>query len=188
MLHNNKKRIKTVATLGEPDELSCSQYVAAKAKIGRRIISCSSFEMATDYVKKDKADFALVPGAYPEIRRIIMDPDLVAFNCFIFEIPSLVLAGKAGSPPKIIKVLFHHPATVRLLDELPLTFGSAVHVDSNAESCRRVLEEPDTSLAITNELCSEYFGLNTYKILRQGLKMPWVCFEKKKNIHSKEKL
>lgn len=175
---NNETEIRIVATLGEQEELTCSQYVANKKNIGKIIIPCNSFEMAIGYVKEGKADVALVPGAYPEIRRIIMDPDLIAVKSFIFKIPSLVLAGKIKSIPKHIDILFYHPATVRLLDELSVKYSSSIPVSSNAESCRRVLEKPNTSLAITNELCSEYFNLKIYKVIRKALKMPWICFQK----------
>ena len=37
----------------------------------------------------------------------------------------------------------------------------------------------ETSIALTNQLCADHYGLVTYKMLREGIQMPWVCFTKK---------
>lgn len=175
------KKLNSVATLGTSTELTCSEYVAKRAMDVKEIVSCPSFEIATDYVKSGQADIALVPCAYPEIRKIIMDPELIVQNTFIHEIPPLVLAGKLHDIPSSTSAIYHHPATLRLLDEVCIPFKQTVPVTSNAESCKRVVNGDQDSLAITNTLCANFFKLTIYKVIRKSLKMPWVCFKKLTN-------
>jgi prephenate dehydratase len=98
---------------------------------------------------------------------------------FVKRIPALVLSGFEKNCHENIDIIFHHPATTYLLSEITTSYKENITVSSNPESCRMVIKNISHSIAITNQLCADHYGLTTYKVLRKGINMPWVCFTRK---------
>jgi len=114
--------------------------------------------------------------AYPRLNALIFDEALVIRETFLRRIPPLVLVGAYDTIPDDLRVLYHHPATTPLLPETGLSFQPTELVSSNSVACKLLLDSPDDSLAITNQLCSDHYGLHIFKVLRPGTLMPWVVF------------
>ncbi|KAA9007569.1 hypothetical protein F4V43_03515 [Paenibacillus spiritus] len=168
-----------LGTLGDSEGfLTCSMHVAKEWDHADQIRAYPLFETAAEDLRSEKIDCLLVPAAYPHLGRFIMDRDLKAAESFIRQIPALVLGGMESVPSSSTEQVYHHPATTHLLSEIDTEYQETVGVASNSEACRRVLENPQSSVCITNQLCADYYGLSTYKILREGIRMPWICFTK----------
>lgn len=105
-----------------------------------------------------------------------MDSELAVSESFVEKIPALVLSGFHAVCPDQIDIIYHHPATTYLLSELDTTYRENSTVSSNPEACRKVMHNTEKSIALTNQLCADHYGLVTYKVLREGINMPWVCF------------
>jgi prephenate dehydratase len=175
---NSNVEYQSLGTLcDEPNGLTCSYYVAEKWGKAAKIFPFDSFEAAAESVKNGKISAFLVPGAYPQIRSFIMDSDLAASCTFIMQIPALVLCGKTKDIPAAVEILYHHPATTPLLEEVQICFQKSEFVSSNSKACVTLLHQNElSSIAITNELCLNHYGLYLYQTLRTGIQMPWVCF------------
>jgi hypothetical protein len=174
--------IGRLATLcDDPIGLTCSIDVARRWGGAKEVAPFASFEAASAAVKEGVADAFLVPGAYPHLNGFIMDSELSAFQAFIMTIPPLVLATRRAQEGRAFQTLFHHPAVAPLLAEISIPWESAVHAPSNSEACRMLLANPDSSACVTNALCADHFELRTLKELRNGISMPWICFEKKRS-------
>lgn len=168
-----------LGTLGSTDGfLTCSMHIAKEWDNADEIKPYPYFEDAAADLRAGIINCLLVLGAYPKISDFIMDLELEVAETFIRKIPPLVLCGTKDILPESIETVFHHPATTHLLSEIDTSFMDNKVVSSNPEACRMVLEKPDNSICITNGLCPEYYGLKTYKVLRDGIKMPWICFIK----------
>jgi hypothetical protein len=162
----------------EPIGLTCSMDAARRWGKAKEILPFPTFEDAAEAVKHEAAAAMLVAGAYPFIRRFIMDIGLKAKEAFIQKIPALVLVGLAPAKPSHCNVLFHHPATDELLPEVQIDFEENLHVTSNSQACVKLLAHLGLSIAITNRLCADHYRLSIYKVLRESVAMPWVVFEK----------
>lgn len=158
-----------VATLAEsPTATTCSALVARRFRLG--IVPSGSFEEAIALVKADKAQAALVPGAYPGIGKFFMDTELRLIRSFAAEIPALVLAAKPkGRPP--FRQVFAHPATKpywALLNAPVVEAGSndmaAAAVDSKRVAC------------ITNAAAAKHAGLKILREFRPASPMSWNLF------------
>ncbi len=170
----------TYQTLGtlcdEPNGLTCSVYVARRWNKAESILPYPSYEEAAADVITGKIDVCLVAGAYPKLSFLIFDTRLVVKETFVMQIPPLVLVGTHDTIPEDLRVLYHHPATTPLLPETGLSFQPNELVSSNSMACKRLLESPDDSMAITNQICADFYKLHLFKILRPGTMMPWICF------------
>lgn len=174
-----RESIQRLGTLGDdPIGLTCSMDVARRWGGAQTIEPFSSFEKASHAVKQGHVDAFLVPGAYPRLNAFIMDSALTASETFVMEIPSLVLCVAANAVVKDVQCIFHHPATTALLPEVEILWKEAVHVSSNVEACRSLLDIPENSACVTNFLCANHFNLKVIQTLRQSISMPWICFKK----------
>lgn len=162
----------------DPIGLTCSMDAARRWGKARKILPFKSFEEAAETLKQGLLDAILVPGAYPKINTLIMDSNLKAGQVFIQKIPSLVLASKCCSDVTGFDKVFHHSAVAPLLNEIAFSWRHALTATSNSEACRMHLASASSSVCITNSLCADYFELTVMQILRLGISMPWVCFER----------
>ncbi|OAX45430.1 hypothetical protein [Paenibacillus sp. AD87] len=168
-----------LGTLGDEEGfLTCSMHIAKKLNNSDIIKPYPEFEAAAEDLKSGEISCLLVPGAYPKLNSFIMDSELVVSESFVEKIPALVLSGFHAECPDQIDVIFHHPATTYLLSELSIIYRESSTVSSNPEACRKVMHHTERSIALTNQLCADHYGLVTYKVLREGINMPWVCFTK----------
>lgn len=161
----------------EPNGLTCSYDVAKKWGKAKEISSFSSFEEAANQVRNGLLPAFLVPAAYPKVNAFIMDKHLIATNSFIMQIPDLLLVGVTENIPLSVITLYHHPATTALLPETGVEYQYNVHATSNSNACIKLINDKNHSVAITNSLCAKFYKLKTYKILRMGILMPFICFE-----------
>ncbi len=168
---------KDIGTLcDEPNCLTCSFFIAREWGQAETILPFPTFELAAQAVKDGQIETCLVAGAYPRLNGLIFDEGLVIRETFLRRIPPLVLVGTHDTIPDDLRVLYHHPATTPLLSETGLNFQPTELVSSNSVACKLLLSSPDDSLAITNKLCSDHYGLHIFKVLRPGTLMPWVVF------------
>lgn len=178
MLIDNKYEI--LGTLGDEDGyLTCSMHIAKEAEKAHHIKPYPYFEAAAEDLKKGEISCLLVPGAYPKVNHFIMDSEMIVNEVFIRKIPSLVLCGTAQQSPLSTTTIYHHPATTDLLAEVEVDFDNNTPVSSNSEACRMLLQSAQASLAITNQICADFYKLVTYKVLRKEIDMPWICFTRK---------
>lgn len=171
-----------LGTLGEDRAcLTCSMYVGNKKYTNNTIRGYPTYEAALTDLKTKTISGLLVPAAYPQIKNFIMDDGIVAKEVFIEQIPPLVLIRKnMFSNKSKIKRIYLHPATSKLLSEIFPSKNNleVVFVDSNIIACENLInDESDNIMAISNILCANFFNLNIEKVLRKGVKMPWVLFE-----------
>jgi hypothetical protein len=162
----------------EPNGLTCSFDAAKRWGRAQTISACPSFEDAAERVKRGELSAFLVPAAYPGLNRLIMDSRLVAAETFILPIPDLVLVGRDETAPERVEVLFHHPATTALLPETGIAYRDTRHSTSNSAACKDLLGCELPAVAVTNQLCASFYALPVYKVLRRGIAMPFVCFQR----------
>lgn len=160
----------------EPNGLTCSIAIARQWNQADYVLAYPTYEAAAAGVKSGEVDVCLVAGAYPGMNGLIFDEGLVVVDTFIKQIPPLVLVGAQEKVPEDLRVLYHHPATTPLLGETGLPYQPSEFVSSNSVACKRVLESPEDTIAITNQLCSDFYKLHIYKVLRPGTMMPWIVF------------
>lgn len=178
-----KGKYKILGTLGDEEGyLTCSMHIAKKMDNADQIKPYPHFEEAAEALRSGNISCLLVPGAYPRINHFIMDAELKVSETFIEKIPSLILCGVQDSCPEQVKKIYHHPATTYLLSEINTVYIENVPVSSNPEACRMTLQSPNESIAISNQLCANFYGLTTYEVLRDGIDMPWVCFTKSEGV------
>jgi len=173
-MKNVRQNFKSIATLG--NNLTCSYFAAERYCKKSFIEMFESFEEAAKAVKDEQIEALFVPGAYPNIRFFIMDDSLVVKETAIIQIPALVLAGPFEKKPENIEKIFLHPAPERLLNEVETQYSERIFVNSNPNACVEVLAHKENSIAITNDNCARFYGLNIYKVLRPGILMPFVIF------------
>lgn len=172
-----------IATLGDPpiNHLTSSYYVAEKRNLARTILCFDSFEAAVDAVKTGKADAALVAGAYPKIRTIIMDETLICMDAFVEQIPPLVACCAQLDISEPVKTVYLHPATLSLLPELKTHYDEVIETKATSAAAAKAKGDSH-SIAICNKLAADYYGLNILQELRPSLNMPFALFERVKNI------
>jgi prephenate dehydratase len=170
----SKYHFNSVATLG--NKLTCSCFAAERYFKNASIKLFDSFEDAAKAVKDGTWQALFVPGAYPGLRFLIMDDHLLVKETALIQIPALVTAGRFLKQPERIKRVYLHPAPESLLGEIEATYEEKIFVKSNPLACIEVLADETDSIAITNQNCAQFYGLNIYKILRSGIFMPFVIF------------
>lgn len=181
------KRRRILGTLGEEGGyLTCSMYVAHKKKPAYSIAPYSTFEAAVDALKRGEISLVLVPGAYPSISKFIMDKDIFVKKTFVKRIPPLVVATKKHTVLNCytdFRKIYLHEATLCMIDELDLIKTIEIKkVTSNIDACKYMLHDQNCHcVAITNLLCANYFNAKIIKVIRKGIRMPWVIFAKKTN-------
>ena len=158
-----------VSTLAESSTATtCSAIVARRRHFG--IVPAASFEEAIAAVKAGIADAALVPGAYPEIGKFFMDPELRLARSFAAAIPALVLAAlPKGRPP--FRQVFAHPATRSFWAAIgaPVTPAASNDEAAKAVTSKRVA-------CITNAVAAKAAGLKILRIVREEAPMSWNLF------------
>ena len=175
-------RYSDVGTLGDDLEhahLTCS-YDAVK-KWGRSvgivgIRPFPSFEAAAEALKREELSAVVVPAAYPRLGSLIYDSALMVRESFLMKIPNMVLAGLAPLAPNYVHSLYHHPATAPLLKEVPFRVVETRAVSSNSKACMALLSDPQPAAVITNALCASFYELKVYRVLRVGIRMPFIVF------------
>ena len=175
-------QFEEVGTLNDMNNLTCSYQAALKKiKNSSKIVSYATFEDAASDVKQETLESFLVPVAYPDVGKFIMDSELKVVLTFEFKIPPLVLAGAQKIRLNYINNLYYHPATKHLIPELNLEIKSIQETASNAESAElaKIIEN---SSAITNQLCADFYMLNIHMVLRSGINMPFLVFNKQKHL------
>lgn len=176
---------QSVGTLcDEPNGLTCSIDAAKRWGKAKDIKPYPTFEEAANDVKQGTISAFLVPCAYPRLNTFIMDSELLANELFSLRIPPLVLVGVEKDPPTSVKTLFLHPATFPLVPEVPILSDQQEFVTSNSKACAILLESPSSAIAITNGLCASFYHLHTYKVLREGILMPFICFTRNNTLVS----
>jgi hypothetical protein len=167
--------IGPLGTLGDSTGLTCSMDAARRHYGPIQIVPFERFELAAEATKASLLESFLVPAAYPKTNLFIMDPELEVAETFCARIPPLVVVGQDRLREAVS--VFHHPATTPLLAEVGMAYQRAIPVDSNIEACKAAHQSSD-SIAITNALCADYYNMPVFKVLRLGIKMPWIRFTK----------
>lgn len=171
-------KYSTLGTLcDDPNGLTCSFDVAQRWGRAKEIVPYSTFEQAAEAVKIGGIQSFLVTAAYVNVYKFIMDAELLADEVFLMKIPDLVLAGREEKQPSNTDVVFYHPSTAPLLDEIETIYTSHKPVTSNSRACVELFETPG-SIAITNRLCADHYKLNIYQVLRKSMTQPWISFVK----------
>jgi hypothetical protein len=165
--------IGPLGTLGDSTGLTCSMDAARRHYGPIQIVPFDRFELAAEATKRSVIESFLVPAAYPNTNRFIMDPELEVAEIFCARIPPLVVVGHSKLREAVS--VFHHPATAPLLTEVGIAYREAIPVTSNIEACKAARESLN-SIAITNALCSDHYEMLVLKVLRLGIKMPWIRF------------
>jgi hypothetical protein len=182
-----RPRFASVATLGdEPTGLTCSVIAGRRWAPGNAaaVLGYPSFELAAAAVRTGEHDALLVPAAYPEIRNFFFDAALKAVETFLDRLPDMVLALPAGTPGgRHLDVVYHHPATVNLVRQLPYDVAAARHASSNSAACRDALAHTGGSAAaVTNQTSADHYGLRTVDVLAAGTAMGFVVFVRKDHL------
>lgn len=175
------KENSVIGTLGNsPNDVTCSVLAAKSLGGAFTIAAFSEFELAAESLICGNIDAMIVPGAYPKISSFIMNEHLIVTNVFTYIIPSLVFASKFMECKKKYDILYNHPATNHLLNDISNTMWKAQkNVSSNTVACLKVLEENGVSCAITNAACAKRYGLTIHQVVRDSINMPFVIFSKK---------
>lgn len=175
--------ISTIGTLGnDPDDVTCSVLAAKSLGSIFTIAAFSEFEFAADSLMGNNIDAMIVPGAYPQISKFIMNEHFIVTDVFTYTIPSLVFASRNAICADKYDTLYNHPATNHLLHDICNTkWNKQENVSSNTIACLKVLENEYTSCAITNAACAEKYGLSIHQVIRTGINMPFVIFTKKED-------
>jgi hypothetical protein len=166
-----------VGTLGDETGQTCSMDAVCRWGHAGEVIPFGTFELAAKATRSAHIDAFIVPAAYPGVNGFIMDPELEVSETFVSKIPALVLVALREVESTVSR-LFHHPATTPLIAELDCTAKERIEVVSNVEACAAAVRDKD-SIAITNSLCADYFRIPIRKILREGIKMPWICLTRR---------
>lgn len=170
----------TVGTLGKnSNDVTCS-VLATKSLDGDFTISgFDEFELAAEALVAGNIEAMVVPGAYPHISKFIMNEQLAVLDVFTYIIPPLVFASKYLDIKNKYNILYNHPATNPLINNINGTrWDMQENVSSNTIACLKVLENDHISCAITNAACAEKYGLSIHQVIRAGIKMPFVIFKK----------
>lgn len=173
--------ISTIGTLGkDSNDVTCSVLAAKSLGNTLTVSAFGEFEFAAESLMADKIDAMLVPGAYPNISKFIMNDRLAVKDVFTYTIPPLVFASKNATIKENYDILYNHPATNSLLKDIHNTsWHSQENVSSNTIACLKLLESNQTCCAITNAACAQKYGILIHQVLRAGINMPFVIFIKK---------
>lgn len=172
-----------IGTLGkDSNDVTCS-VLATKSLDGKfAIAGYNEFELAAEALATNKIDAMIVPGAYPRISKFIMNEQFAVMDVFTYVIPPLVFASKYSMTRDEYDILYNHPATNPLLNDIcNAKWDEQENVSSNTIACLKVLESEHISCAITNAICAEKYGLSIHQVIRAGIKMPFIIFIKKSN-------
>lgn len=174
--------ISTIGTLGNnPNDVTCSVLAAKSLGDVFNIATYNEFELAAESLITESIDAMLVPGAYPNISKFIMNEQIAVMDVFTYAIPPLVFASKQAVPNSQYDILYNHPATNPLLGDIcKAKWTKQENVSSNTVACLKVLESKQTCCAITNAACAEKYGLLIHQVIRAEINMPFVIFIKKK--------
>lgn len=164
-----------IGTLGDPHRLTSSVDAVERWGKARRIVCYDTIENAVADVRQRRIDGVVIPCAYGLLNGLILDPDLVAAESFVLTVRPVVLAGVARRAPAQASVVYHHPATTPLLEEVGFPYREAATVASNADAANKASRDTQ-SLAITNDRCASHYGLHVHRTLRTDVRMPFVCF------------
>ena len=169
-----------IGTLGNNrDDVTCS-ILATKSLAGEFTVEAfSEFEFAADALRMGTIDAMVVPGAYPNISKFIMNKQFRVVEVFTYVIPAIVFASKSVLTDNIYDVLYNHAATNSLLDDIDSAkWHKQKNVSSNTVACLEVLGSESTCCAITNAACANKYGLLIHQVIRASINMPFVIFEK----------
>lgn len=169
-----------IGTLGkDSNDVTCS-VLATKSLAGEfTIAGFSEFELAAEALMTDSIDAMIVPGAYPHISKFIMNEQFSVLDVFTYIIPPLVFASRYPIIKREYDIIYNHPATNPLLNDISnAKWSKQENVSSNTIACLKVLESDYISCAITNAICAEKYGLSIHQVIRVGIKMPFVIFGK----------
>ena len=168
-----------IATLGDADTgITCSQLVAREKFPNRTRVGASTFEEAACMVKSGTAKFLLVPGAYPEIRKFLMDEGLALLKVFRKPIPELVYGNVVNDVSAPMEVVYHHAAVNSLLPDVPGhgTGTRFVAARSNEEAYSAMLRHGERAGCVSNKAVFEHYGRPALITLRTQRDMSWHVF------------
>ena len=173
--------ISTIGTLGNnPNDVTCSILAAKSLGNIFKIAAYNEFELAAESLIGENIDAMLVPGAYPNISKFIMNEQIAVMDVFTYIIPPLVFASKKAQPNPQYDILYNHPATNPLLGDIcKAKWTKQENVSSNTVACLKVLDSKQICCAITNAACAEKYGLLIHQVIRDKINMPFVIFIKK---------
>lgn len=174
--------ISIIGTLGNnPNDVTCSVLAAKSLGDVFKIAAYDEFEHAAESLIGGNIDAMLVPGAYPNISKFIMNEQFTVMDVFTYVIPPLVFVSKQAKPTSQYDIMYNHPATNALLGDIcKAKWVKQENVSSNTVACLKVLESIQTCCAITNAACAEKYGLLIHQVIRAEINMPFVIFIKKK--------
>lgn len=177
----NVNSITTIGTLGkDSNDVTCSILATKSLGDTFKIIGFNEFELAAKSLSKNGIDAMIVPGAYPRIAKFIMNEQFSVIDVFTYTIPPLVFASQNTVCKSTYEILYNHPATNPLLNDIDnVKWNEQKNVSSNTIACLKVLESGHISCAITNAACAEKYGLSVHKVIRADINMPFIIFTKR---------
>lgn len=172
-----------VGTLGDPNNpATCSQIVLEELDKTKTPVLYPTFEEAAGDVLKRELSTFMVPAAYPLVSNFIQNQSLSTVEVVIYPIPPLVVCSEKNMTDNARLTCFYHPATKSLLSKVkrqyPNTVLKYVLVSSNVEACIEHQRNSMSSIAVTNQACSDLFKLPVRLILNNQIKMPWLFMQR----------
>lgn len=173
---------KGIATLGASDPgITCSQITARHKFPNRPRFGTASFEDAVELVKNGTAKFCLIPGAYPEIGKFLMDETLALRKVFKTKIPALVYGNVVNDLTASIETIFYHPAVTSLLHTIP-NYDCGVRfvaASSNETAYESMMNYGERAGCVSNAAVFHHFGRPILLTLRIERDMSWHVFSLK---------
>ena len=176
------ENISKIGTLGnDVNDVTCSILAVKSLGASFDIVPFQAFELAEKSLIAEEFDAMVVPGAYPQISKFIMNSLLIVFGVYTFIIPPLVLASKSCTLKNDYSTLYNHPATNPLSADVNTKWNFQVNVASNTVACLEAIKDPYDCCVITNAACARRYGLYIHQTLREGINMPFIVFIKNRN-------
>lgn len=149
--------ISIIGTLGnDSNDVTCSVLAAKSLGKSFTIAAFREFEFAANSLIENGIDAMVVPGAYPNISKFIMNERLAVVDVYTYIIPPLVFASKYMTSKSEYETLYNHPATNPLLSDIVnVKWKKQENVSSNTIACLKALESNYTACAITNAACAK---------------------------------
>jgi hypothetical protein len=173
----------TIATLGDSQRsITCSQTVAKESYPTFARVGARTFEEAASMVKDGHVELFLVPGAYPDIAKFLMDEDLVLEKAFKTKIPALVFGNVANKATAPLDIIYHHPAVGSLLPKVPGYNAKIRFVASrsNEAAYESMMDCGERAGCVSNQIVFDYFNRPSLCTLRTERDMSWHVFARRR--------
>jgi len=167
--------ITTLGPEGTCSESAAKYFIRVKHIKCAKIILKDNFEDCIDSLKKGECEMVIVPSAYKELNEIIFKnlDTIYIEKCYIFDTPTLVLAGFQDSKNLKILSIAAHSAPALLAKEL-FPEATIIFYPSNSASAISVAQK-EADACITTKVAARKYGLKILKTFGR-VSMSWNVF------------